>query len=236
MGAPQAREACNDGPGILVAEMIEYFIDAPFYDDDLLKLAVRFAHDLFFLGLVVYFGLKPGKRSDPEFAFTAVLLNVTVFFICFTLKKLDLGLGMAIGLFAIFGVLRYRTDTIRAKEMTYLFVVIGIAIVNALTNKKTSYLELLAVNGILFGAVLFKEYLVTRLIAASPPPAPIQKPRRPPRQTLIYDNLQLLASEHRDALIEDLRRRTGLHVTEVQIGEIDLTTSTVRLGVSYEEV
>lgn len=212
--------------------MTEYFLDTPLYDDDLLKLAVRFAHDLLFLGLVVIFGLRPGTKSDPEFAFTAVLLNITVFFICFTLKKLDLGLGMAIGLFAIFGVLRYRTDTIRTKEMTYLFVVIGIAIINALTNNKTSYLELLTVNAVLVSAVLLKECLLARVLAAAPPPP---KLRKPPKQTVIYDNLQLLAPHRRNALMEDLQRRTGLNVTEVQIGEIDLTTSTVRLGVSYEE-
>lgn len=212
--------------------MLEYFYDAPLYDDDLLKLGVRFLHNLLFMSLVVQFGLKRSSGSSPEFAFTAVLLNITVFFICFTLKKLDIGLGMAIGLFAIFGVLRYRTDTIRTKEMTYLFVVIGIAIVNALTNKKTSYLELLAVNCTLCLVVFCKEYVVNRALATAPPPPP--KPRKPPKQTLVYDNLQLLAPDRRDELIADLKQRTGLQVTEVQIGEIDLTTSTVRLGVSYE--
>ncbi len=212
--------------------MMNYYFDAPLYDDDLLKLGARFAHDVFFLALVVQFGLKRNNETNPDFAFTAVLLNITVFFICFTLKKLDLGLGMAIGLFAIFGVLRYRTDTIRAKEMTYLFVVIGIAIVNSLTNNKTSYLELLAVNGILVAAVLLKEQLVGRAIAAIPPTPPKKKK---PKQTLIYDNLQLLAPERRNALIEDLYQRTGLRVTDVQIGEIDLTTGTVQLSVEYEQ-
>ncbi len=212
--------------------MMNYYFEAPLYDDDLLKLGARFAHDVFFLALVVQFGLKRNNETNPDFAFTAVLLNITVFFICFTLKKLELGLGMAIGLFAIFGVLRYRTDTIRAKEMTYLFVVIGIAIVNSLTNSKTSYLELLAVNGILVAAVLLKEQLVGRAIAAIPP---TPKKKKLPKQTLIYDNLQLLAPERRNALIEDLYQRTGLRVTEVQIGEIDLTTETVRLSVEYEQ-
>ena len=213
--------------------MIEALFDAPLYDDDLVKLGVRFAHNLLFLVLVVQFGLKRGNGSNPEFAFAVLLLNITVFFICFTLKKLELELGMAIGLFAIFGVLRYRTDTIHVKEMTYLFVVIGIAIVNSLTNKKTSYAELLAVNSVFVLAVLINEQLASRALAALPPPPP--KPRRPPRQALIYDKLELLAPDRRDELIADLQQRTGLQVTEVHIGEIDLTLSTVRLGVSYEE-
>ena len=93
-----------------------------------------------------------------------MVLNVVVFFICFTMKKLDLGLGMALGLFAIFGVLRYRTDAIRTKEMTYLFVVIGLAVINALSNKKTSYVELLAVNFAIFGAVMLKEMYLSRTL------------------------------------------------------------------------
>ena len=218
---------------LTASEGVYSIFDAPLYDDDLLKLAIRFAHDLLFLGLVVHFGLKPGRGSHPEFGFTAAMLNITVFFICFTLKKLELGLGMAIGLFAIFGVLRYRTDTIRTKEMTYLFVVIGIAIINSLTNKKTSYAELLAVNSVLVGAVFFKEYLVNQLLDKSPPPPP--PPRKPPKQNLIYDNLPLLAPHRREELLADLKNRTGLTVTEVQVGEIDLTLSTVKLAVSYEE-
>src|SRR5262245_39867828 len=120
------------------------FMDLPLYDPDITKLALRFAHNLFFLALIVRFALIPNGR-EREFTFTAVMLNIVVFFICFTMKKLDIGLGMALGLFAIFGVLRYRTDAIRTKEMTYLFIVIAIAVINAVTNKKTSYAEFLAV-------------------------------------------------------------------------------------------
>ncbi|MGC6460906.1 MAG: DUF4956 domain-containing protein, partial [Pirellulaceae bacterium] len=97
------------------------FLEVPIFDDDLYKLLVRLAINLFFMILVVRLTVLPNQR-DREFAFTAVMLNITVFFICFTLKKLELGLGMALGLFAIFGVLRYRTDTLRTKEMTYLFM------------------------------------------------------------------------------------------------------------------
>ena len=78
------------------------FMDLPLYDPDITKLALRFAHNLFFLALIVRFALIPNGR-DREFTFTAVMLNIVVFFICFTMKKLDIGLGMALGLFAIFG-------------------------------------------------------------------------------------------------------------------------------------
>ena len=111
------------------------FLEIPIFDDDVFKMLVRFGFNLFFLGLIARFAIYPNQR-EREFAFTAVMMNVTVFFICFTMKKLDLGIGMALGLFAIFGVLRYRTDSIRAKDMTYLFIVIGIAVIDALSKQK----------------------------------------------------------------------------------------------------
>ena len=88
------------------------FIEVPLFDDDIYKLLVRFTLNVFFLSIIVRFAVYPSQR-EREFAFTAVMMNVTVFFICFSLKKLELGIGMALGLFAIFGVLRYRTDAIR---------------------------------------------------------------------------------------------------------------------------
>ncbi len=94
------------------------------------------------------------SQHEREFAFTAAMMNVTVFFICFSLKKLELGLGMTLGLFAIFGVLRYCTDAIRVKEMTCLFVVIGIAVINALSNQATSYTEVVTIDLLICGAAL----------------------------------------------------------------------------------
>jgi hypothetical protein len=203
------------------------FLEAPLYDDDLAKLAFRFVHNLLFMALVVRFGLNRNSR-DREFAFTAVMLNITVFFICFTLKKLDnLSLGMAIGLFAIFGVLRYRTDTIRTKEMTYLFIVIGIAVVNSLTNRQTSYLELLAVNSTIFAAVMIKEGILRRAGPSKSKPAR----KKSVKHTLVYDNLELIAPDRREQLKEDLRRRTGIDATRLQVDSIDLSTSTATITV-----
>lgn len=209
------------------------FLDAPLYDDDLAKLAFRFAHDLVFLALLVRYALVPNSR-EREFVFTAVMLNIVVFFICFTMKKLEIGLGMALGLFAIFGVLRYRTDAIRTKEMTYLFVVIGLAIINALTNKKTSYAELLAVNFAMIGAVMLKERYLSRAPAAKKP----EKNGKQSKQAKVrvdYDNLELLAPDRRPALVDDLRRRTGIEAARVEVENIDLRTATAQLAMWYDE-
>ena len=212
------------------------FLEVPVFDDDIFKLLVRFAINVFFLTLIVRFAIYPGQR-EREFAFTAVMMNVTVFFICFSLKKLDLGIGMALGLFAIFGVLRYRTDTIRVKEMTYLFIVIGIAVINALSNKATSYTEIATVNFLIFGAALLKERIVESVPKVITQTNTERKTgqRKQQKHTIAYDKLEWLAPENRAELLADLRDRTGIHVVRVRVQNIDLRDSTATLMIWYDD-
>jgi len=207
------------------------FLDIPLYDDDIFKLAIRFAWNVFFLALIVRYAINPGQR-DREFSLSAIRLNITVFFICFALKKLDIGLGMALGLFAIFGVLRYRTDTIRTREMTYLFIVIGIAVINALSNRKTSYLELAAVNSAIFAAALMKDRIVGLEAGLNGVPITANKLSK---YTVAYDKFEWLKPECRAELLADLRERTGIEAERVQIQNIDLESSTATLSVWYYE-
>ena len=132
------------------------FLEVPIFDNDFFKLLVRLAINLVFVFLVVIVAYHR-HRKTKNYVFTFLLMNIVVFFICFTLKKLDLGLGMALGLFAIFAIIRYRTDQIKVKEMTYLFIVVGLAVINALSNKKTSYSELMFTNAFIFGAAFMLE-------------------------------------------------------------------------------
>ena len=210
------------------------FLEIPLFDDDIYKLLVRFVINLFFLTLIVAFAIYPSQR-ERDFAFTAVMMNVTVFFICFTLKKLELDIGMAHGLFAIFGVLRYRTDAIRAKEMTYLFIVIGIAVINSLSNRKTSYAEIALVNLLIFSAAMLKERMVrvgestaAKQAAGKPKKSPSEKL---PKYSLEYDRLEWLGPDHRDVLLADLRQRTGLDVVRVQVRNIDLPQNKATLAI-----
>ena len=102
------------------------FLDIPLFDDDFYKMILRFFINLFFLTAIVkYIYHKHNENKDYLFTFYAI--GIVVFFLCFTLKKYELDLGMALGLFAIFGILRYRTVPLDVKEMTYLFVIIGIS-------------------------------------------------------------------------------------------------------------
>jgi Domain of unknown function (DUF4956) len=227
------------------------FLEVPLFDDDLFKLLIRFGINIFFLALIVIFAIYPMQR-EREFAFTAVMMNVTVFFICFSLKKLDLGLGMALGLFAIFGVLRYRTDAIGVKEMTYLFIVIGIAVINSLSNKSTSYAEVATINLlILFSAILKERMTGVRSGASgtngngngsngakngkSESKKDEAKPDKQPKYTVDYDNLELLGAHHRESLIADLRQRTGIDIQRVQIDHIDLPKKKATLVVWANE-
>ena len=150
-------------------------------------------------------------------------MNIVVFFICFTLKKLDLGLGMALGLFAIFAIIRYRTDQIKVKEMTYLFIVVGLAVINALSNKKTSYSELMFTNAFIFGAAFMLERM--QMVPA------IVKLKS---QDLIYDKIALLQPDRNEELVADLKARTGLDAKRVDVKKIDLSKGTATIVIRYE--
>lgn len=248
---PQLRALDLHTPHTLPIAAME-FLEVPLFDDDLFKMLVRFSINLFFLTLMVVLAIRP-MQKDREFAFTAVMMNVTVFFICFALKKLDLELGMALGLFAIFGVLRYRTDSIGVKEMTYLFIVIGIAVINSLSNKSTSYSEVVTVNLLILFSAILKERIVGRqeVIEAKngvatkngkkdEPKAEKEKSEKEksdklPKYTVDYDNLEWLGAQHRETLLADLRQRIGMDVVRVQIDHIDLPKKRATLVVWTNE-
>ena len=116
--------------------------------EDLYELLIRFGFNLLVVFICVRWLYYPrAKRKD--YLFTYLLVSAVIFLMCFLLENVGLDTGLALGLFAIFGIIRYRTDAIPIKEMTYLFLVIGIAVINALSNKKVSYAELVATNAIL---------------------------------------------------------------------------------------
>lgn len=193
-------------------------LDVPLFDDDIYKLIVRFCFNAFFVTLVVVINYWIHQKKK-NYVFTYFMMNVMTFFICFTLKKLELGLGMALGLFAIFAIIRYRTDQIKIKEMTYLFVVIGIAAINALSNKKTSYLELGFANFAIFVVI----FILERFAAF----------RAELEQSLVYDNLDLVTPEKRKELLADLKKRTGLNIHKVDVKKIDFMKGTANIVAYY---
>ena len=187
---------------------------------DFAKLGSRLALDLFFTSIVVLW-VYVRRYGRTEFVFTYFMFNVVTFTLCFLLRKVPIELGFALGLFAVFGILRYRTEAIRTPDLTYLFVVIGIAILNAVVNKKVSFAELLLVNSSIVGMAAFLETVPAL--------------RREKRQIVIYDNLELLRGEDKEALFKDLKARTGLDVKRVHVDRFDLLRDTARLTVVYSE-
>jgi len=194
------------------------FLEVPLYDDDIFKLLVRFLINVFFLTLIVR-GDYYKNSGSKDYIFTYCMLNVLVFFICFTLKKFDLGLGMALGLFAIFGILRYRTIVVPIREMTYLFIVIGIAVINALSNKNMSYVELAFTNGVIYGLAAYLERI------------PLL--RHELEEKVRYEKIELIKPENHDELIADLESRTGLKISRLEMGEIDFLVDTVNIRIFY---
>ena len=208
------------GELIETAEEIK-FLRVPLWDDDIYKMIVRFAFDLFFLSLVVGVAYSSNNRKNQRYIFNFLIMNIVVFFICFTLKKLELELGMALGLFAIFAIIRYRTDQIDVKDMTYLFVVIGLAVINSLSNRKTSYVELIFTNSAIFGACLFMERFLG--------PAAVKV--KLTRSEVVYDRLDLLRPENVKELYEDIYQRTGIRADRVEIKRIDFQNETSLIDV-----
>ncbi len=126
---------------------------------------------------------------------------------------------MALGLFAIFGIIRYRTDPIPIREMTYLFVVIGISIMNALVNKKMSYVEILSANTIIFIAT----YILENINAL----------KHEVSKKITYDNMELVKKQNEKLLLEDLEQRTGLKINRVKVNSLDYFKPSANLTIYY---
>lgn len=187
---------------------------------DLSKLAFRLLVDLVFATLIIRTVYRR-LYGQNEYVFTYFAFNIITFTLCFLLRKVPIELGFALGLFAVFGILRYRTEPIGIRDLTYLFIVIGLAILNAVANKKVSMAELLLVNSVICGMTVALEW--------------IPRKTREHTQAVTYDNLELLSGSDRTALITDLQQRTGLHVKRVVVRRFDLLRDTADLLVYYTE-
>ena len=186
--------------------------------DDFLELFIRFSFNtivLIFLVRYLYYSIT--KRKD--YLFTYLLIGTIVFLLCFLLENVKLQLGFALGLFAVFGIIRYRTNPIAIKEMTYLFMVIGVSVINALSNKKVSYIELVFANV----AVLVITYVLERVVLL----------KQLAQKTIIYENIDLIKVGRESELKADIEKRTGLIIERVEVGRIDFIRDSARVKVFY---
>ncbi len=183
-------------------------------------LILRFGLNLLatiFVIIFVYFRAT-GKRS---YVFTYILISTTIFFLCFLLGSIDLQLGFALGLFAIFGIIRYRTDTIPIREMTYLFLVITLSVINALASREVSVSAILFTNSCLMATTWVMEKVWMK--------------RHLARRSLIFDRMDLIHPTKKMELIQNVFERTGIEVVKFKVGQIDLLKKSVRLTIFYKE-
>ena len=189
------------------------------YDSkDLVKLLFKFSIDLLFLFIIVrviYYRIK----EEKDYVFTFFMFNILTFFICFLLRKVPMEMGFALGLFAVFGILRYRTEAIPIRQMTYLFIVIGLSMINSLANKSISWLEILLANGI----ITIITYLIDRVWFST-----IEQTK-----TILYEKIELIKPENEQELIEDLKQRTGLQIVAVKVDKVDFLRDTAQIKIYY---
>lgn len=188
--------------------------------EDFVELVVRFTINMVIVFIAVRLLYYPNTRRK-DYLFTYILISTVVFLLCFLLENVKLELGFALGLFAIFGIIRYRTNPIPIKEMTYLFLVIGVSVINALSNKKVSYAELIFTNFIIL--------LVTLLLEK------VSLVKHESSKSIEYEKIDLITNEKREELIKDLELRTGIKINRVEIGRISFLRDTVRLKIYYFE-
>lgn len=188
------------------------------FDQDFYMLLIRLGVNLFFLTIIIRY-LYYAKTKRKDYLFTYYLIGSITFFLCFGLKKLDIDTGMGLGLFAIFGIIRYRTDAIEIKEMTYLFLVIGLSVVNALGLNNVSVAEIALIN---VGTVLICFFLERLWLM-----------KHETRKTINYERIELIVPSKYNEMKADLELRTGLVINRVEVGKIDFLNDTALLRIYY---
>ncbi len=187
---------------------------------DLGELVMRFSINI----LVVYVIVRKifyRHQDDIDYQFSYFLVNICVFLVCILLSNMQLQIGFAFGLFAVFAILRYRTEQIPIREMTYLFIVIIVAVINALTHESVSLMETAFSDLVIVGSIFVLEYNWFL--------------QRYPVKEIRYEKMELIRPDKHDLLLEDLKERTGLNVQKVEVVSISFVTNSTRLKVYYSE-
>ncbi|MDA7761659.1 MAG: DUF4956 domain-containing protein [Crocinitomicaceae bacterium] len=188
------------------------------FDEDFYLLLMRLAINMVFITILIRF-LYYEKTRRKDYLFTYYLIGTITFFLCFGLKKLDIDTGMGLGLFAIFGIIRYRTDAIEIKEMTYLFLIIGLSVVNALASNKLSIAEMGLINVFMVILTYILEFVWLM--------------KHETRKTITYERIDLIKPENAAEMKKDLEVRTGLSLNRFEIGKIDFLNDTAQVRVYY---
>lgn len=179
------------------------------------KLAIDLASLFAVIGLIYF-----PRMKDKDYVFTFFVFNLLIFLVCYFMNSMQLTMGLGFGLFALFGILRYRTILVPIKEMTYLFTVIVLAIINSLGTKEVGMTEVIAANIIIVSLIFFLEI--------------VWMSKQQGYKVITYEKIELIKPENRFALMTDLRQRTGLHITRAEIDTINFMNDTCLVKIYYD--
>ena len=185
-----------------------------------INLMMAFTLNFLVAIIVVRFIYYP-TRKNKNYVFTFLAFNTLIFFVLNLLANTELSIGIGFGLFAIFSMLRYRTDAMPIREMTYLFAIIALPTINAILFSGDTIAVLLLANGIIVGILYVLERGWGFQYEAS--------------RKIVYDNVKMLKPENEELLLADLERRTGLAIKRVEIGPLNLAKKTAELKIYYDD-
>ena len=195
------------------------FLGVPLCDtQSLLHLLMRFAFNLIVTWVIARYCYYV-KSQRRDYVLTFMLFGAAMFLLIFLMESVSIQIGMTLGLFAIFGVIRYRTETVPIREMTYLFIFICVAVINGLALN-ISYVELLVANFLLVALIMIVEG--RRLL------------RHTSAKLVIYEKINLITPDKRDEMIADLEKRLGHKVNKVEVGHVDFLRDVAFVKVYYE--
>jgi len=184
---------------------------------ELLNLIIRFGFNLFIAFIIIKLIYQRNHTNKLDFVFTYFMFNSLIFFFAFLLSNITINMGFAFGLFAVFAILRYRTDPIPIKEMTYLFIVITIGVINALSGAEVSYGALLFTNIALVGlAYSLEKYWQNNALIL---------------RTVEYEIIENIKPENHEKLLLDLEDRIGIPIIKFEIQRINFLRDTVRISI-----
>lgn len=196
----------------------ETFLGIPLCDSiSVMQLGVQFLFNLLVCSVIVWLFYYP-KSHRKDFSVTLMLFSTAVFLLLFFMKSVGVDVSIGLGLFMIFGIMRYRTEMVPIREMTYLFLSIAIAVINGI-NLMVSYAELALANGLIILVLLILENFVVG--------------RREVARLVCYERIELIRPERREELIADLETRLGHKINRVDVGNVDFLRDVAFLKVYY---
>lgn len=187
------------------------------------RIAFRLSIDMLTIFILVRYIYYPIYRHR-EFFFMFTIFNLIIFLVSFLLNKVELSMGAAFGLFAVFSMLRYRTENVTIKDMTYLFLCIAVGLVSAVTKIKGApdELEYVFLAGINASILLVTYLLESRIFV-----------KKELAKMIIYENIELIQSGRNEELLEDIRKRTGINVHRVSVQQINFLKDSAQLKIYY---